>query len=235
MPPLIDTDRAKHSTQSSTMPAPIAAIFVSSTWLDLQPERAAVEQALNRFHEAKFVGMEYFGSRDETTRAASLDEVDRSQLYIGIFGGRYGSGITEAEYRRARERKIDCLIYFKADGAVAPEMRETDEAKTQSLAALKDELRHHTVTTFSSDAELAAEVTADVHRWLFDKFLKQRLQQEAIGEIFSSKPDESKVPGADAYRLQVGPNSAVGSMLQRCRSRNGAPHRYCPTSDASAG
>ncbi len=193
------------------MPEPIAAIFVSSTWLDLQPERAAVEQALNRFHEAKFIGMEYFGSRDETTRTASLDEVDRSELYIGIFGARYGSGITEAEYRRAREHQIDCLIYFKADSAVAPEMRETDAAKVQSLAALKEELRHHTVTTFSSAADLAAEVTADVHRWLFDKFLKQRLQQEAIGEIFSSKPEESKVPGADAYRLQVG--SQLGSAL----------------------
>ena len=43
--------------------------------------------------------MEYFGSRDETTRQASLDEVDRSDLYVGIMGGRYGSGITE----KARE------------------------------------------------------------------------------------------------------------------------------------
>ena len=186
------------------MPPPIAAIFVSSTWLDLQPERAAVERALNRFHEAKFIGMEYFGSRDETTHRASLDEVDRAQLYIGIFAGRYGSGITEAEYRRARERKLDCLIYFKAETSIAPEFRETDAASAQRLTVFKGELRKHTATTFSSPEELAAEVTADVHRWLFDKFLKQRLDREAVGEIFSSKVGEQKTGAGEAYRLQIG-------------------------------
>ena len=85
------------------MPPATVCVFVSSIWLDLQPERASVEAALQRLRETKFVGMEYFGSRDESTYRASLDEVDRSQVYVGIFGGRYGSGITEAEYRRARE------------------------------------------------------------------------------------------------------------------------------------
>ncbi len=193
------------------MPVPIAAIFVSSTWVDLQPERAAVEKALHRFHEAKFVGMEYLGSRDETTRRASLDEVDRSQLYVGIFAARYGSGITEAEYRRARERQLDCLIYFKAEDAIAPEMRDADAASAQRLAGLKEELRHHTVTTFSTADDLAVEVTADVHRWLFDKFLKERLQQESVGEIFSSKTGEINASGAEAFRLQVG--SSLGSVL----------------------
>jgi hypothetical protein len=56
----------------------ILAVYVSSTWLDLEPERKTVEQAVQRLRETKFVGMEYFGSRDETTRRASLDEVDRT-------------------------------------------------------------------------------------------------------------------------------------------------------------
>lgn len=193
------------------MPPPIAAIFVSSTWLDLQPERAAVERALNRFHEAKFIGMEYFGSRDETTHRASLDEVDRAQLYIGIFAGRYGSGITEAEYRRARERKLDCLIYFKAETSIAPEFCKTDAASARRLTVFKEELRKHTATTFSSPEELAAEVTADVHRWLFDKFLKQRLDREAVGEIFSSKVGEQKTGAGEAYRLQIG--SPLGAAV----------------------
>ena len=54
------------------MNAPILPIFVSSTWLDLRPEREAVEAVIQRMRETKFVGMEYFGSRDETTRRASL-------------------------------------------------------------------------------------------------------------------------------------------------------------------
>ena len=47
-------------------------VFLSSTWLDLQPERKAVEAALHRFREAKFSGMEYFGSGDEDARGTSL-------------------------------------------------------------------------------------------------------------------------------------------------------------------
>lgn len=76
-------------------------VFLSSTWQDLQPEREAVEKALHRMQDAAFLGMEYFGSRPDTPRDVSLAEVDRSDIYVGIFAQRYGSGITEAEYRRA--------------------------------------------------------------------------------------------------------------------------------------
>jgi hypothetical protein len=159
-------------------------IFVSSTWLDLQPERQAVETVLQRMRETKFIGMEYFGSRDETTQRASLDEVDRSQVYVGIFGGRYGSGITEDEYRRARELGLPCFPYFKDDATIPAIGRETDPAKAARLEALKKDLRQaHTVTTFSNPDELAARVTADLHRWLFDHYLTPRLERAARGEM----------------------------------------------------
>lgn len=92
-------------------------IFVSSTWEDLRPERAAVERALHRMSGTDLAGMEYFGRRPETPRDASLAEVDRSDCSIGIFGARYGSGITEAEDRRARGRGLACLIYLAAQRA----------------------------------------------------------------------------------------------------------------------
>jgi len=159
-------------------------VFVSSTWLDLQPERKAVERALQRLRETQFLGMEYFGSRDEDTRTASLDEVGRADLYLGIFGGRYGSGITEAEYRRARERGLPCLIYFKDDDQINPEWRETDPEKASRLATLKEELRRaHTISIFTTPDDLAAKVTADLHRWLFDEVLASRLEGALRGEI----------------------------------------------------
>jgi hypothetical protein len=159
-------------------------VFVSSTWLDLQPERQAVEIALDRMRETKFIGMEYFGSRDETTRQASLDEVDRSQVYVGIFGGRYGSGITEDEYRRARDLNLPCFPYFKDEAAISAIGRETDPEKLAKLEALKRDLRQaHTVVTFSNPDELAARVTADLHRWLFDHYLTPRLERAARGEM----------------------------------------------------
>src|SRR5262249_35045460 len=104
----------------------VARIFISSTWLDLQPERQAVEDAINRLSGGKFIGMEYFASHPETTERASLDELDKAVLYVGIIGGRYGSGITEKEYRRARERNLPCFIYFKNEATIRAEWRESD-------------------------------------------------------------------------------------------------------------
>lgn len=158
-------------------------IFLSSTYLDLQPERQAVEAVIHRFRETKFVGMEYFGSRDETTQRASLDEVDRSDFYLGLFGGRYGSGITEDEYRRARERNLPCFAYCKEDALIPAQWRETDKGKIVKFAQLMGDLRqHHTVQTFTTPDDLATKVATDLHRWLFDHYLTPRLEQAARGE-----------------------------------------------------
>jgi len=96
------------------MPLPVFRVFVSSTWEDLRPERQAIFSALHNHPQVKFVGMEDFGSRDEDTHKASVAGVTDSDLYVGIIGGRYGSGITEEEYREASRQERPRLIYFKA-------------------------------------------------------------------------------------------------------------------------
>lgn len=154
-------------------------VFISSTWLDLGPERKAVEACLQRMRETKFVGMEYFGSRDESTLHTSLNEVARSHVYVGIFGGRYGSGITEAEYRRAREQKLQVFIYIKDEAFIQAEQREMDSEAEHRLSALKEELRTHTVTNFSTPNELTTKLTTDLHRWLFDEYLAPKLEKAA--------------------------------------------------------
>jgi TIR domain/Domain of unknown function (DUF4062) len=166
-----------------SVPIQLVPVFVSSTWLDLLPERKAVEAVIHRLRETKFVGMEYISSRGETTRQASLDEVDRSSVFIGIFAGRYGSGITEVQYRRARERGLPCLIYFKDDATIPSELRETDPARAAKLDALKHELRaSHTIgPDFKSPEDLAAKVSADLHRWLFENYLTPKLQDALRG------------------------------------------------------
>lgn len=157
---------------------PIAVkVFLGSTWLDLQRERAAVEQVLARFRETKFIGMEYFGSQSGTTRAASLQEVARCDLYVGIVGGRYGSGITEAEYRMARERDLPCHIYFKRESAIREAARDATQAARRKLKRLRADMADanagHLVTEFSGAHELAGRVASDLHNWLFDKYLAQ--------------------------------------------------------------
>ena len=164
------------------MPLPPLIVFVSSTWLDLQPEREAVGKALQRLRETTFIGMEYFGSRDETTRRASLDEVDRSNVYIGIFAARYGSGITEAEYRRARAHNLPCFIYFKDESTITFDKVEKNPEQLAKLDKLKAELRHeHTITNFINPEDLAAKVTADLHRYIFDEYLPQQKSSQTPG------------------------------------------------------
>lgn len=157
------------------MPSPpYLGVFVSSTWLDLEPERKAVEAALQRLRASRFVGMEYFGSRDETTRRASLDEVDRCHVYVGIFAARYGSGITEAEYRHAQERGLKCFIYFKPEATTTVDKFEKDTAQQERLEKLKAELlAAHTVSDFANPDELATKVSTDLSNWLLGEYQKQ--------------------------------------------------------------
>lgn len=158
----------------------ILPVFISSTWLDLRPEHEAAERAVGSMRETKYTGMKYFGARDEAPRQASLDEVNRSRVYVGIIGARYGSGITEAEYDRAGERGLPRFIYFKSNAALATapaDARDTDLAQIAKLQAFKQKLRDaHTVRDFDTPDNLAAQVTSDLHRWLFDEYLTPKLR-----------------------------------------------------------
>jgi len=169
------------------MPLAIVPIFVSSTWLDLQPERDIVDKLLRRFDDAKFVGMEYFGSDEGTTRDASLAAVNNCELYIGIIGGRYGSGITEAEYDGARAGDLDCLVYVKAAASIKEEERDKEPDKQALLETfkkrLKDQQTGHLVSQFASPGELTVLVAADLHNWLFKNKLAPALAGAQAGTI----------------------------------------------------
>ena len=152
----------------------VVTVFVSSTWIDLGPERRAIEFVLSKFDETKLVGMEHFGSRDEPTRDASLQEVDRSDLYVGILGPRYGSGITEAEYERARRKKLPCLFYVKTPSATAG-TEGADPSRQQFLDRIESA---HTVSRFSTPDELATQVAVDLHKWLSGRRLRAAAHAE---------------------------------------------------------
>lgn len=143
-------------------------IFVSSTWLDLQPEREAVEKVLHRMKDTDFAGMEYFGSRPETTRETSLKQLEASDIYVGIFGQRYGSGITEAEYHRAIELGKPCLIYMKEETLpVPPKHKENDPSQSAKLENLHRELKsRHTISSFKNPDQLASQVVTDLYNFI---------------------------------------------------------------------
>lgn len=176
-------------------------IFISSTWLDLQSERQAVEEALQRM-QASFAGMEYFGSRPETPRDVSLAEVNRCDVYIGIFAHRYGSGITEAEYRRAQERNLPCFIYLKDENVpVLPSFIESDRDEAAKLKALKSDLKaRHTISYFKSPDNLATEVLADLHKHLTRELTHSEEASSRQGDGYPKK--QSIVPHGEVQSTQ---------------------------------
>jgi len=188
-------------------------IFISSTWVDLQSEREAVEKILHRMQEAEFAGMEYFGSRPETPRVASLAEVDRSDVYVGLFAHRYGSGITEAEYRRARERGLPCLIYLKDEEVpVKPAHIERDPDQIAKLESLRKELKaQHVVSLFTGPDQLATQVATDLHNFLGRK-----------------KPIENPTASGPKYQINIGraQGLAIGdgaTVIQGTAGQEAAP------------
>jgi DNA polymerase III delta prime subunit len=172
---------------------PIYRVFVSSTWLDLQPERKALMDALNRMEEMRFVGMEFFGNRPDDTHDASIDQVDLCEVFVGIIGRRYGSGITAAEYRRARALNLPCFVYFKRGDATGPEQTDNDAALAAKLADFKQELlRGHTVKEFDRPEELAANATADLHNWVAARWISVEPEPAAV-----PVPPRAAPPDAD--------------------------------------
>jgi hypothetical protein len=138
---------------------PNPVVMVSSTARDLPEHREKVMHACLRqgmFHPEM---MEHLSAADANAVEVSPGMVERADIYLGVFGFRYGYvppgadiSITEMEYDRAVERGIPRLIFLmhgdhplKANdvetgagllrelGAGEPEMPAFDESKFEPM------------------------------------------------------------------------------------------------------
>lgn len=138
-----------------------ARIYISSTFEDLQEHRARVSAALRKLGHTD-VAMEHYGAESRRPLARCLADVRASDLYVGVFAGRYGyvppgseRSITEHEFREAQrcERPVLCFL--------------SDGADDERLAALKREIEErYLIARFESPDELATEVAVAVTRTL---------------------------------------------------------------------
>ena len=144
---------------------PPIRVFVSSTMKDLQPERDAVARALQSL-DLEVVRAESIGSQSASPYEVSLMMAQQCDIYLGIYGGRYGSivpggdrcSITEIEYHTAREQKKPILLYRKTGVEVEPEQAEF-------LKFVGDMKQGHTWREFDAadvPGQLMAWVQADV-------------------------------------------------------------------------
>lgn len=97
-------------------------IFISST-MDLKKERNAVTEVINQI-EAVPIKMEFFTARDSTPEQVCIDELTKSDIYVGIFADKYGYipsinnpknlSVTVMEFQKAKDKGIPCLIFIKS-------------------------------------------------------------------------------------------------------------------------
>lgn len=148
-----------------------SVIFISS----VQKELAAERQALKTYIEGdallrRFFEVFLFETLPATDRRADqvyLDEVDRCDLYLGLFGNEYGrpdaAGVspTEREFDRATEVAKTRLIYVKGSD---------DNARHPKMAALVRKAGDQLIRRrFGSPSELIAGVYASLVQVLEDR------------------------------------------------------------------
>jgi hypothetical protein len=141
--------------------------MISSTALDLPDHRKAALDAILRAGCSP-LALET-GTATSGTDAVrySLAMVDEADVYLGIFGHRYGHipedprsnpqgwSVTEHEYRHAVGRRLPILGYLMHnDHPVTIEDIDLDPARVASLAALKNDLRRGVCAFFNSPQDL---------------------------------------------------------------------------------
>jgi Domain of unknown function (DUF4062) len=133
-------------------------VFLSSTFEDLKPERSQVSDAIAK---AGYVtaGMELFPASDQQQLEYIKTIIDRSDYYVLILAGRYGSladngySYTENEFDYARSKNIPVLAFLHANPASIPVGKsEADPARREKLDQFKQKLRTGRIIEHWNDA-----------------------------------------------------------------------------------
>lgn len=148
-------------------------VFISSTQIDMQPERDAVEAVVKRLgHEC--LRAETYIAPAKSPIKVCREMACKCDVYIGIYGRRYGSldpqlklSVTEIEYDEARNddpNKI--LIYIKQE----PEY----ESRQQNFLARIQDFQHGYFrhNFFSNTDELTQQVESDLIAWVSERVHK---------------------------------------------------------------
>ncbi|HQS65245.1 MULTISPECIES: DUF4062 domain-containing protein [unclassified Acidovorax] len=177
-------------------------IFISSTYIDLIPERqAAVAAILKSGHIP--AGMELFTAGDRSQMDTIKQWIDESDVYMLILGGRYGSveptsGIsyTELEYDYAVQQSKPLFAVVITDGSLEQKVKSggtafLEKENPKELALFRNKVLSN-ISSFFDDTK---DIKLCVHETLADfaanRSLKGWVQAD---EVIDTKPlfDEIK-------------------------------------------
>lgn len=192
-------------------------VFISSTSRDLQDHRTAVERRLldAGLHP---IGMEHFSARAQEPLAACLDEVRDADLFVGVYGWRYGfvpggqgQSITELEFWEAQRLKKPCFCFFVDPAFPWPEALRDQGDAAERLEAFKQRVDGILVrSTFSTPDDLAARVLASIQRY-------ERSQARQARPSIAQTPEQRNL----ATLLERGKQFWVSGVLDHVAGNTG--------------
>ena len=160
-------------------------VFISSTYEDLKDYRKKVWELLETY-DVNVKGMEEFGARSESALETCLNEVERSDIYVGLIGFKFGSieektgkSFTRIEYEKAVKEEKEILIYLIDDDAEISVQHIDFGEKHEKLKNFKKLLKEkHTVDFFRSEDDLTEKLDKRFEDLLTSKEEKEEVQDE---------------------------------------------------------
>lgn len=170
-------------------------VFISSTYSDLKPHRKEIWNVLQEY-DVEITGMEEFGARTGTPMETCLDEINRSDIYIGVISMRYGSvdpitgkSYTQLEYERAKEKGLEIFIYLvdEHNGIVRTGNIDFGD-KALRLNSLKEIIKsNHTTDFFTDGIDLRDKVLGKFKNILPNKNLFRQRPDELEADLILKK------------------------------------------------
>lgn len=154
-------------------------VFVSSLIRGYEEYRAAARDAITVLGEVPVMAEHDFGARPVSPREACLEGVRQSDVYVGLFGSRFGhvseagKSATQEEFEEARRRGLVILV-FEQDV-------EKEEQQRDLLSAIKGYEEGYFVDEFGSPKELKDKVIRALANLRGQPSLGRRTAAEAAG------------------------------------------------------
>jgi hypothetical protein len=158
-------------TRPGAAPAPTTSgmkrtIFVSSTYGDLQPYRAALNEQIARLGMT-IKAADMAGTDSSPAAAAIVDDVRSADIFVGIVGFNYGAidgatgmSMLELEFNAARAAGKPMLLYALDENTPLAwtDIEHSARGKTR-LDAFRARIKtEHIVTTFTNVEDLARKI-----------------------------------------------------------------------------
>jgi hypothetical protein len=149
-------------------------VFISSTYADLHEEREAVTWAILTARHIP-VGMEAFTATDDRGWQTIESVIDRSDYYVLLLAGRYGStdrdGLswTQREYEYAASKEIPILVFIRSKSSITANLFDDDPKLKKKLDAFKKRVKEkHLCVEWTTKEELVSHVSSALRNHIID-------------------------------------------------------------------